>query len=62
MSQADSALLGNKCLKIQMGVKCLWHQSSQPLTGLRGPASKVFATNIIGVKELEFFNIKEIFT
>ena len=35
-------------------VKCLWRQSSQPLTGHRGPASKVLATNVIGVKELQY--------
>ena len=62
---------GDECLKIHVGinchlmsndtclivVKCLWCQSSQPLTGLRGPASKVLATNVIGIKELESNNI-----
>ena len=38
-------------------VKCLWRQSSQPLTGLRGPTSKVLAANVIGIKELESNNI-----
>ena len=59
--------MGVKCLKIHIGVKChlasnvtcllvvkcLWRQLSQPLTGIRGPASKVWATNVLGVKQLE---------
>ena len=58
---------GDKRLKIHIGgkchlasnvtcllvVKCLWRQLSQPLTGVRGPASKVWATNILGVKQLD---------
>ena len=58
---------GNECLKMHVGVKChlasnvtrplvvkcLWRQMSEPLIGLRGPASKVWATNVIGVKGLE---------
>ena len=58
---------GDKRLKIHIGgkchlasnvtcllvVKCLWRQLSQPLTGVRGPASKVWATNVLGVKQLE---------
>ena len=58
---------GDKCLKIHIGVKChlasnvtcllvvkcLWRQLSQTLTGIRGPASKVWATNVLGVKQLE---------
>ena len=58
---------GDKCLKIHIGVKChlasnvtcllvvkcLWRQLSQPLTGIRGLASKVWATNVLGVKQLE---------
>ena len=58
---------GDKCLKIHVGikchlasnvtrplvVKCLWPQMSQPLIGLRGPASDVPATYVTGVKVLE---------
>ena len=60
---------GDKCLKIHIGVKChlasnvtcllvvkcLWRQLSQTLTGIRGPASKVWATNVLGVKQLESY-------
>ena len=62
---------GDKCLKIHIGVKChlasnvtcllvvkcLWRQLSQPLTGVRGPASKVWATNVLGVKQLESYEM-----
>ena len=34
-------------------IKCLWRQSSQPVTGLRCPVSKVLATIAIGVKKIE---------
>ena len=58
---------GVKCLKIHIGVKChlasnvtcllvvkcLWRQLSQPLTGVRGLASNVWATNVLGVKQPE---------
>ena len=59
--------LGDKCLRIHSAVKCdlasnvtcllvvkcLWRQLSQPLTGVRGLASNVWATNVLGVKQPE---------